>query len=1025
MNLSRWGIQYPLPSVLLFVVLTGAGLWGWRQLPISQLPDIALPTIQVSVGLAGATPSTLETDVTRKIEDAVSSVPNIDRITSAVSEGTSITRIEFELGRDLGVALDEVKDAVAQVRRELPQDIDEPVIQRLNLVGGTLLAYSVESARLAPDELSWFVDDKIAKAVYGVPGVGSVSRIGGVDREVRIDLRPEALQALGVTAGSVSVQLARLQVERPGGRTEAGGAEQSVRTIAVVRNAADLAEYPIYLPDGRTVRLSAIAQVTDGAAEPRAAALLDERPVVGFAIRRTAGSSEVAVGEGVRVAVDRLQKEHPEVKFIEVQSSVETAKASYDSSMIMLLEGAILAVIVVWFFLREWRATLISAVALPLSVIPTFAVMQWFGFSLNLLTLLALAVVIGVLVDDAIVEVENVARHRAMGKSPREAAIDAADEIGIAVIATSVTLAAVFIPVAFMPGVTGKFFREFGWTAAAAVLFSLLVARLLTPMLAAFFMRGEPKSTTDSPLMQRYLRWVEWALQHRRRALGLAMLTFVGSLALIPLIPKTFVPTTDTSRALLQVELPPGARLADSLEVAREVRERLRSGVPEIESIFTKIGAGGSETMGGGLSFPEARKVDLTLKFRDDRRRSSAEIENAVRERLRDLPGVRVGFAAGGPGDRLTLVIAGRDSEQLSIASRDLAAAIRTVPGVGSVSTSAALLRPEIVIRPDPARAADLGVSTVDIADAARIATSGDVRQRLAKLNLAERQVPIRVQLAGASLTDPAVLRQLRVPGKNGPVPLSAVAEITESSGPARIDRLNRERNVTVSAELNGLPLGDVMNKVSRMPAVQNMPPGVRIVPAGDSEAFVELFVGFALALLAGIVSVYLVLLLLFHSATQPLVILAAVPLCGGGAFGLLLLTNNALSLPSLIGLLLLNGIAVKNSILIVDYAILGEAAGLNRHDALIDACRKRVRPVIMTTLAMGAGMLPIALGLGADGNFRTPLGVSVIGGLITSTLLSLVVVPAAYSLVAEVTEKYLRPFMNRVLHPTATGHSK
>jgi multidrug efflux pump subunit AcrB len=942
-----------------------------------------------------------------------------------VSEGTSITRIEFELGRDLGVALDEVKDAVAQVRRELPQDIDEPVIQRLNLVGGTLLAYSVESARLAPDELSWFVDDKVAKAVYGVTGVGSVSRIGGVDREVRIDLRPEALQALGVTAGSVSAQLARLQVERPGGRTEAGGAEQSVRTIAVVRNAADLAEYPIYLPDGRTVRLSAIAQVTDGAAEPRAAAWLDERPVVGFSIRRTAGSSEVAVGEGVRVAVERLQKEHPEVKFIEVQSSVETAKASYDSSMIMLLEGAILAVIVVWFFLREWRATLISAVALPLSVIPTFAVMQWFGFSLNLLTLLALAVVIGVLVDDAIVEVENVARHRAMGKSPREAAIDAADEIGIAVIATSVTLAAVFIPVAFMPGVTGKFFREFGWTAAAAVLFSLLVARLLTPMLAAFFMRGEPKSTIDSPLMQRYLGWVEWALQHRRRALGLAMLTFVGSLALVPLIPKTFVPTTDTSRALLQVELPPGARLADSLEVAREVRERLRSGVPEIESIFTKIGAGGSETMGGGLSFPEARKVDLTLKFRSDRRRSSAEIENAVRERLRDLPGVRVGFAAGGPGDRLTLVIAGRDSEQLSIASRDLAAAIRTVPGVGSVSTSAALLRPEIVIRPDPARAADLGVSTVDIADAARIATSGDVRQRLAKLNLAERQVPIRVQLAGASLTDPAVLRQLRVPGKNGPVPLSAVAEITESSGPARIDRLNRERNVTVSAELNGLPLGDVMSRVNRMPAVQTLPPGVRIVPAGDSEAFVELFVGFALALLAGIVSVYLVLLLLFHSATQPFVILAAVPLCGGGAFGLLLLTNNALSLPSLIGLLLLNGIAVKNSILIVDYAILGEAAGMNRHDALIDACRKRARPVIMTTLAMGAGMLPIALGLGADGNFRTPLGVSVIGGLITSTLLSLVVVPAAYSLVAEVTEKYLRPFMNRVLHPTTAARSQ
>jgi multidrug efflux pump subunit AcrB len=498
--------------------------------------------------------------------------------------------------------------------------------------------------------------------------------------------------------------------------------------------------------------------------------------------------------------------------------------------------------------------------------------------------------------------------------------------------------------------------------------------------------------------------------------------TFVFSILLVPLIPKTFVPSSDQSRAQLQVELPPGARLSDSLEVAAEVRARLRAEVPEVVSTFTTIGGERGETMGGGLSFPEVRKISMTLQFAEDRDRTSAEIENDVRKALLPLPGVRASFVAGGPGDRLSMAIGGKDSEQLSIAAQEIAAAIRTVPGIGSVTTTAALLRPEIVIRPDPARAADLGVSTVDIADAARIATSGDVTQRLAKLNLAERQVPIRVQLAGSSLTDPSVLRQLRVPGKSGPVPLSAVADITEGSGPARIDRLNRERTVTVSAELNGLPLGDVMAKVRNMPAMQNLPAGVRILPAGDSEAFVELFVGFALALLAGIASVYLVLLLLFHSATQPIVILAAVPLCGGGAFGLLLLTGNSLSLPSLIGLLLLNGIAVKNSILIVDYAILGERAGMSRDEALIDACRKRARPVIMTTLAMGAGMLPVALGLGADGSFRTPLGVSVIGGLITSTLLSLVVVPAAYSAVAEVTERRLRPFFARFLPHAASG---
>ena len=1009
MTLSRWGIQHPLPSVLAFVILTLAGLWGLRQLPISQLPDIALPTIQVTVGLPGAPPSILETDVTRKVEDAVASIADIKKIDSAITEGSSVTRVEFELGRDIDAALDEVRDAVMRARRELPADIDEPVVQRVNLVGGTMIGFAVASERMPLDELSWFVDDTVTKAMYGLPGVGSVSRSGGLQREVRVDLRPEALQSLGVTAGSVSSQLARLQLERPGGRTEAGGAEQSVRTVAVVRTAAELADYPISLPDGRAVRLSSIATVTDGAATPRSSAMLDEQTVVGFSIRRTRGSSEVAVGEGVRKAVARLQAEHPDVVFTEVIASVEEAKASYDSSMAMLLEGAVLAVLVVWFFLRDWRATWISAIALPLSVIPTFAVMSWFGFSLNLLTLLALAVVIGILVDDAIVEVENVARHRAMGKPPLQAAIDATDEIGIAVIATSATLAAVFVPVAFMPGVTGKFFREFGWTAAAAVLFSLLVARLLTPMLAARFMVHLPVAAEDSPLMSRYLRWVDLALHHRRWALGLALLTFVASLALIPLIPKTFVPSTDEQRVQLQVELPPGARLADSLAVAREVRARLRAGVPEIKSVFTSIGGDANESMGGGLSFPEVRRVMLTLEFTADRRRSTPQLENAIRDLLRELPGVRAQFSAGGPGDRLTLGLAGKDSEVLAKTSRELAAAIRAIPGLGSVSTSAALLRPEVVIRPDPARAANLGVSTVDIADAARIATSGDVRQRLAKLNLAERQIPIRVQLAGVSLTDPAVLRQLRVPGARGPVALSAVADITEGSGPARIDRIDRERNVTVSAELNGQPLGDVMSKVMALPEVRNLPSGVRIVPVGDSEAFVELFVGFAVAMLAGVVAVYVVLLLLFHSATLPLVILAAVPLCGGGAFGLLLLTGNALSLPSLIGLLLLTGIATKNSILIVDYAVLGERAGLSRDQALIEACRKRARPVIMTTIAMGAGMLPIALGLGADGNFRTPLGVSVIGGLITSTLLSLIVVPAAYSLVAEVTERFNR----------------
>jgi len=655
----------------------------------------------------------------------------------------------------------------------------------------------------------------------------------------------------------------------------------------------------------------------------------------------------------------------------------------------------------VWLFLRDLRATWISALALPLSVIPTFGVMHLLGFSLNLLSLLAMAVVIGILVDDAIVEVENITRHRAMGKTPLQAAGEAADEIGIAVIATSATLAAVFVPVAFMPGQIGLFFREFGWTAATAVLFSLLVARLLTPMLAAYFMGRDTAAHHGDPRwMQVYLRLVGRALDRPWHTVALAFATFVAAIALVPLIPRTFVPPNNESRATLLLELPPGAALQDTAAAAEEARALLRD-IPEITSIFTRIG----RQSGSGFSTPnssDVRVAQVNLLFTDKRRRTMHELEAAVRERMERLPGVRVSFQALGPGDRLELVLVGRDPVQLAATAQRVEAAMRGVRGLSGVQSSASLLQPEMVIIPDPARAADLGVSTVDIAEAARIATTGDFLRNLPKLNLAERQIPIRVQVAEAARDDASLLSLLRVPARGGSVPLSAVAEIRESSGPAVIERYNRERNVKISGELNGNALGPVMAEVRRLPAVQNLPPGVRILPGGDAEAFVDLFVGFALAMLTGVLSVYIVLLMLFNSPSLPLVILGAIPLCGVGAFGALLVTGYALSLPSLVGLLMLTGVSTKNSILIVDYAILGERAGLPRREALIDACHKRVRPVIMTTLAMAAGMLPVAFSLAADGNFRAPLGISVIGGLLTSTLLSLLAVPAAYWLVAE-----------------------
>lgn len=1010
MNFSAWAIRRPLPALMIFFVLCVAGLYGFHRLPIARFPDISFPMVTVTIPLPGAPPSQLETEVTRKVEDSVATVTGIKRVVSVVNEGVSSTTIEFVLETDLATALDDVRDAVTRIRADLPQDIQEPIIAKIN-IGGSLMTYAVASSKRATDELSWFVDREVNKALYGVPGVALVTRAGGIERQIRVDLDPLALQAYGITAGQISQQLARSQVERPGGKTEISGTQQVIRTVGTIEDVQALRDFSISLSNGRSVRLSALATITDAAADPSQIALLDGKPVVAFSLSRTRGSSEIEVAERVRDVLKQLETNNPDLHFQLVTSTVEEAERSYNSSMTMLWEGALLAIFVVWLFLRDWRATWVSAVALPLSIIPTFAVMYGFGFSLNLITLLALSVVVGILVDDAIVEVENIVRHLRLGKSPLHAARDAADEIGVAVIATSLTLAAVFVPVAFMPGIPGKFFREFGWTAATAVLFSLLVARLLTPMMAAYQMKAHPEKTDESRLMRWYLRWVGAALCHRAWTLWIAFALFIASLAIVPLIPATFIPISDMGRSNLSLELPPGTTIQETIKIAEQARTKLDD-IPELKQVYTTIGSVldlGDPTKTG---IGELRKATLVLDWGQakHRKRHQKDLEREVRARLMDLAGVRVSYISTEPGELMQLVLAGDDSRLLLDAAQSLERDMRTLKGLGSISSSASLLRPELVIVPNPARAADLGVATADIAEAARIATAGDYTQRMAKLNLPERQIPIRVGFSEATLANPDLLRQLRVPSKTDSVPLAAVADIVSNSGPSQIDRYQRQRNITFTAELNGRPLGEVMAEVEKLPSVQKLPAGVSFLNTGDAEVFIELFVGFLLAMAAGLICIYMVLLLLFNHPLLPLTILTAVPLCAGGAFGALLITQNYLSLPALIGLLMLIGIATKNSILLVDYAVMAEdEQGMSQHDALIDACRKRARPVIMTSLAMGAGMLPVALGFSSDSSFRAPMAVAVIGGLITSTLLSLIVIPAAYTVLDDVGRWFTR----------------
>jgi multidrug efflux pump subunit AcrB len=1024
MNVSAWSIRHPVPAILLFGFLSVFGVMGFRALGIQNFPDVELPTITVSASLEGADPTQLETEVARKIEDKIASLGGIEHIRTTISDGTATVRVEFQIDKDTDVALNEVRNAVDSVRADLPRDMTDPVVSKVTTSGSPIVTYTVASARMDEQARSWFVDNEIAKALLAVKGVGQVARVGGVDREVHVDLDSAKMQSLGVTAEAVSAQLKRVQQDASGGRGDIGGAVQSVRSLGAVGTVAGIAELIIPLPDGRRVRLQDLGTISDSFAERSSHALLGETPVVAFEVTRIRGASEVAVAEAVKAAVAHLETIHPQVQIREAFNNVDPVYDNYLGSMELLYEGALLAILVVFWFLRDWRATLIATVALPLSILPTFAFMLWFGFSLNVLTLLALALVVGILVDDAIVEIENIVRHLRMGKTPFRAAMEAADEIGLAVIATTLTLVAVFLPTAFMGGVPGKFFVQFGITAAVAVLASLLVARLLTPMMCAYFLKAHPEGNRDGFIMTRYLAAAGWCLDHRKTTAVAAILFFVGSMLLMPLLPKGFVPAADRSLTSVKLELPPGSSLEDT-RLAAERARALLAPMPDILRVFTAAGstAGQGPMAIGGSKDVRLATLNLKLVYRHDRDRTQAEVEREVRERLRSLPGVRVSVGAGQSGEKLQVSLASDDPIALAAAAKAVERDLRTLDGVGNITSGASLQRPEIQIRPDFARAADLGVTTSALAAAVRVATSGDFRVNLPKLNLPQRQIPIRVRLDRAMRTDLDTIAQLRVPAKVGSVPLSAVATLGLGSGPAQIDRVDRKRNVNIDVELGGRLLGAVLAEADALPALKNLPPAVTRVEQGDAQRMAELFSSFGTAMLIGILCIYAVLVLLFHDFLQPFTILAAMPLSLGGAFLALLLTHNSFSMPSIIGVLMLMGIVTKNSILLVEYAVVARREhGLHRRHALLDACHKRARPIVMTTIAMGAGMLPVALGLGAEPSFRSPMAIVVIGGLITSTFLSLLVIPVVYTFVDDLL-RLLRRLVPRGLVGHGHGH--
>jgi HAE1 family hydrophobic/amphiphilic exporter-1 len=991
-QISSWSIRNPIPSIVFFIVMTIVGILGFQSMRVNNWPDIDLPYVVVTVIRSGAAPTELQNQVTRIVEDSVSGLGGVRHIQSTVNEGASTTVVQFQLGVDLEKATNDVRNAVAGIRGNLPTDVQDPIISRVdNAAGGALLSYTIRAADMSPEQLSWYVDNDVSKRVLAVKGVSKLTRDGGVDREIRIELDPAKLAAQGATASDISSQLRSFNVDMPGGRFNFGGQEQNIRTLGNADTVALLAAKRITLSSGKTVLLGDLGTVSDTWSEPRARARFNGNEVVGFSIQRTRGTSEVAVAAGVRAAITKLQADNKTVQIEEVASSVTDVQRSYDQSFEALIIGALLAVFVVWLFLRDWRATFVSAVAMPMSLLPTFFIMHATNQSFNVVSLLALSLTVGILVDDAIVEIENIVRHVREGKKPYQAAIEAADEIGLAVVATTATLVAVFAPTGFMPGIVGQFFKSFAVAACVSVVFSLVVARTLTPMMGAYFLRDNPKHKDDEPFwMKSYLKMLRFSLRHKVLVVFCSILFFAGSASLLILLPSDTIPASDQSVSTMAISLPPGTPLDDTDAVVMRVTEALIKR-PEVRSVYA------SESM-------ETASLTVNLVPYNKRKLSQAQFEQDFSKTLKTYPGIRASFGqtGGGGGTGVAYILVSENGDALREASTQLQTQMAGLKELINVRSEDNLTQPELQITPKLDQAARMGVSTTAISQAARVAMVGDIDQSLAKFNDGDRQVPIRVLLKQDARYDMSNLDTLMVPTSSGvSVPLTAVADVSFGAGPIAIHRLDRTRSATVSADLNGVPSGPAEKAVKALPIMKKIIageiPGVRTVVDPNNEDFLEMVPNFIVAILTGIMLMYVVLVLLFGSFWHPITIISALPLCFGGAFLALIACGMSLSMPSLIGLIMLTGIAAKNSILLVEYAIMAIKGGMSRHDALIESAHKRARPIIMTTVAMGAGMFPVAIG---HDSFRQPMAVAVIGGLITSTFLSLLFVPVAYELV-------------------------
>jgi len=1031
--ISAWAIRNPTPVAVLFIALVIAGVLSYLTLPVKLFPNIQFPVVVVTVTQSGAAPEQLKTQVTQVIEDSMSGLTNVDAMSSSVTQGSSVTRVQFNLGTDLQRAMDDVRAKVEATRAQLPREVDPPLVQRFDFDDQPIMTFAVDPApgvTLSDAELSWIVDNDIARTLQAVPGVGQVSRVGGVNREIVVSLDPVRMAAAGITAPQINTALASVSVDAAGGRVQVGDREQTLRVLGAAQTVEQVRGISLPTTGGRFIRLADVADVGDGAAEIRSEARYDGRPVVGFQVTKVKDASEISTEDGVNRALHDMvfgakpgpmgglgppggpgaqtAATRPDVRIRSIVSQVDNTRGAFNATRETMLEGMALASLVVWLFLRDWRATAVTAVAMPVSLIPAFAFMAAAGFSLNTVSLLALTLVIGILVDDAIVEIENIEKRVRVGMRPYEAAMEGADQIGLAVVATTAAIVVVFTPVSFMPGIPGQFFREFGLTVSVAVLFSLVVARLLTPLLAAYFLKPKP-AKPRRPLPDFYIKSLNWALDHRILSVLGGFVIFLASVILaVAVVPKGLQPEGNPNYYQVDVVGPPGSTIQDTEQVLARV-QALLARQPETEHVFTAIGQGGNVNSAVAVAVLKRHRAAKVPQIRD-----------RLRSEFHDIPDARVTFqGAGFGGSTIQAVLAspsGAGLQQTALELQRQMAGMRTLADPRPMASPPA---PELIIRPRPEDAARLGVSAATIASVARIATVGDIDANVAKLDVGDRRIPIRVRLPQSARSDLPTLKALRLPTASGGfTTLDSVADVYFQAGPAEITRYDRRDDIIILGDLTGgAKMSDANAELNRLPVFRHLPPGITRPAIGNQQAQNQLFTGFGIAIFAGIGLVYGVMVLLFGSFFKPLTILSALPLTLAGAFIALLLGHSELSIPSMIGLFMLMGIAAKNSILLVEYAIERERDGASQREALFEACRERARPIVMTTLAMMAGMFPTALGLGIGAEFRQPMAVAVIGGLITSTVLSLVLVPVVYEFVDDF-EGWLTPRLGRLITP-------